>query len=178
MASCPRGPTCCLAPSACSRIFCSRSSPGRRSWPHPRSRVRPLATLQEPTRGDGRKGDLDGRAVASMRSPYDLRSIGIAAHRYLDRIAQWQRTRPPRGGTSPKWAILFQHFSLSARQHAPCRALVSTSGLWASGLREFLLGYVVLSVLGCLGSSKSLEVSGRVNRSIVQSASTCARLRS
>jgi hypothetical protein len=128
--------------------------------------------------GDGRKGDLDGRAVASMRSLYDLRSIGIAAHRYLDRIAQWQRTRPPRGGTSPKWAILFQHFSLSARQHAPCRALVSTSGLWASGLREFLLGYVVLSVLGCLGSSKSLEVSGRVNRSIVQSASTCARLRS
>ena len=35
-----------------------------------------------------------------------------------------------------------------------------------------------MSGFGCLLSSKSLEVSGRLKRSMVQSASTCARLRS
>jgi hypothetical protein len=80
-----------------------------------------------------------------MRCPYDLRSIGIAAHRYLDRMAQWQRTRPPRGDTSPKWAILFQHFSLSASQHAPCRALVSNSAFQVFGHQ--VLGNFCLAML-------------------------------
>src|SRR5215217_4376167 len=76
------------------------------SWPHPRSRVRPSARLQGPARGDGRKSNPDGRAAASTRSPYNLWSIRLATHLFLDRVSQWQHTRPRWGAASLNWASL------------------------------------------------------------------------